>query len=166
MARGRGGGGRDQSGRGDPLPGYPSYLSLASPRERATLLSDPADHHLFRRLPLRQPRPTWGPSGTLANQWQVEGEGWTDSYESDCYSMRWFGREEPLNTYYIYRNGFLDHIEICPEETGCTAQDMRRALESMYGSPTHEDGDSVGWADPFTANTSPCPPGRVSAWSR
>ena len=130
-------------------PDTPSYLSLAQSQGEGYTYCQTRQTTIYFGASRSDTQAYLGASGTLANQWQVEGEGWTDSYESDCYSMRWFGREEPLNTYYIYRNGFLDHIEICPEETDCTAQDMRRALESMYGSPTHEDGDSVGWADPI-----------------
>ena len=34
--------------------------------------------------------------------------------------MRWFDGEAPMNTYYQYRNGFLERIEIRPEGTGYT----------------------------------------------
>lgn len=63
-----------------------------------------------------------GAAGELADTWEISGEGWTDVYESYRYSMRWFDGETPMNTYYQYRNGFLERIEIRPEETGCTAE--------------------------------------------
>ena len=90
-----------------------------------------------------------GAAGTPDRQWEVSGEGWSDAYESIRYSMRWFGLEEPLNTYYIYRNGYLDHIEIRPEETGCSAQAAQEAVEAMYGAPAYQDEASVNWEDPI-----------------
>lgn len=57
-----------------------------------------------------------------------------------------------MNTYYIYRNGFLESIEIRPEKTGCPADVVRSLIHDMYGEPdsaaTGEDGSlTEGWAD-------------------
>ena len=66
--------------------------------------------------------------------------------------MRWFDGEMPMNTYYTYRNGFLEKIEIRPEETGYTPEAVQSLIRDMYGEPdsvkTGEDGVTVkGWAD-------------------
>ena len=89
-----------------------------------------------------------GAAGELADTWEISGEGWTDVYESYRYSMRWFDGETPMNTYYQYRNGFLERIEIRPEETGCTAEQVRGLIEAMYGAPTSQEDGQVSWADP------------------
>lgn len=89
-----------------------------------------------------------GAAGELADTWEISGEGWTDVYESYRYSMRWFDGETPMNTYYQYRNGFLERIEIRPEETGCTAEQVRARIEAMYGDPTSREDGQVSWADP------------------
>ena len=89
-----------------------------------------------------------GAAGELADTWEISGEGWTDVYESYRYSMRWFDGETPMNTYYQYRNGFLERIEIRPEETGCTAEQVRGLIEAMYGAPTSQEDGQISWADP------------------
>ena len=89
-----------------------------------------------------------GAAGELADTWEISGEGWTDVYESYRYSMRWFDGETPMNTYYQYRNGFLERIEIRPEETGCTAEQVRARIEAMYGEPTAQEDGQISWADP------------------
>ena len=53
-----------------------------------------------------------------------------------------------MNTYYQYRNGFLERIEIRPEETGCTAEQVQTLIEAMYGEPTAQEDGQVSWADP------------------
>ena len=89
-----------------------------------------------------------GASGELTDTYEISGDGWTDVYETYLYSMRWFNGETPMNTYYQYRNGFLDRIEIRPEETGYTASEVRSLIEAMYGAPTSEKDGQVNWADP------------------
>ena len=89
-----------------------------------------------------------GAAGELADTWEISGEGWTDVYESYRYSMRWFDGDTPMNTYYQYRNGFLERIEIRPEETGCTAEQVQTLIEAMYGAPTSEEDGQISWADP------------------
>lgn len=93
-----------------------------------------------------------GASGELADHWEVEGPGWTDRYEAYRYSMRWFGGEEPMATYYQYRNGFLDHIEIRPCESGYTTERVRSLMTLMYGAPDSRQVSAEGvveesWAD-------------------
>ena len=89
-----------------------------------------------------------GAAGELADTWEISGDGWTDVYESCRYAMRWFDGETPMNTYYQYRNGFLERIQLRPEETGYTAEQVRALIEAMYGAPTSEEDGQVNWADP------------------
>ena len=90
-----------------------------------------------------------GAAGELADTWEISGDGWTDTYETYRYSMRWFDGETPMNTYYQYRNGFLERIQIRPEETGYTAAQVRELIEAMYGAPTREEESQTSWADPI-----------------
>ncbi len=89
-----------------------------------------------------------GAAGELADTWEISGDGWTDTYETYRYSMRWFDGESPMNTYYQYRNGFLERITIRPEETGCTQEEVRALIEAMYGAPEREEDGQASWADP------------------
>lgn len=89
-----------------------------------------------------------GAAGELADSWEISGNGWTDTYETYRYSMRWFDGETPMNTYYQYRNGFLERITIRPEETGCTPEEVRMLIQAMYGAPEREEGGQANWADP------------------
>lgn len=54
-----------------------------------------------------------------------------------------------MNTYYRYRNGFLEGIEIRPAETGVSTEQVRSLLCEMYGEPTLSEGDvpSEHWQD-------------------
>lgn len=93
-----------------------------------------------------------GAAGEFCGQREVKGTGWTDVYDTYRYAMRWFGGETPMNTYYSYRNGFLESIEIRPEETGYTPEAVQSLIHAMYGQPnstqTGEDGITTeGWAD-------------------
>ena len=89
-----------------------------------------------------------GAAGELADSWEVSGDGWTDTYETYRYSMRWFDGETPMNTYYQYRNGFLERIIIRPEETGYTSEEVRGLIQAMYGAPEREEDGQTSWADP------------------
>ena len=89
-----------------------------------------------------------GAAGELADTWEISGDGWTDTYETYRYSMRWFDGETPMNTYYQYRNGFLERITIRPEETGYTQEEVRALIEAMYGAPEREEDGQTNWADP------------------
>lgn len=90
-----------------------------------------------------------GASGEHADHWEQSGNGWTDSYDTYLYSMTWFDADFPMNTYYEYRNGFLESIKIRPEETGHTYEEIYALIEAMYGAPVSEKEDSIGWADPI-----------------
>ncbi len=88
-----------------------------------------------------------GAAGTLVESNRVQGDGWTDLYETYRYSMRWFGGEAPMNTDYNYRNGFLESVTVLPGETGYTWEQTRALLYATYGQPQAADGDGEGWAD-------------------
>ena len=89
-----------------------------------------------------------GAAGELTDTHEISGDGWTDTYEAYRYSMRWFDGATPMNTYYQYRNGFLERIEIRPEETGYTCAEVRTLIQAMYGAPSSEEDGQVSWADP------------------
>lgn len=93
-----------------------------------------------------------GAAGALSDHYEIQGDGWTDEYDIYLYPMRWFDGEAPMNTYYRYRNGFLEGIEIRPAETGYTAQQVYDLMAAMYGEPdstetTEESGRQANWTD-------------------
>ena len=90
-----------------------------------------------------------GAAGEPVGASEISGEGWTDTYETYHYSMHWFDSKVPMSTYYQYRNGFLERIELRPEETGYTGEQVRELIEAMYGSPVSEEGGQTGWSDPI-----------------
>ena len=90
-----------------------------------------------------------GASGQLVDTYEIEGNGWTDRYDTYLYSMRWFGGGQPMNTYYRYRNGFLENIEIKPSETGYTASQVRELICAMYGEPASSEEGKDSWTDPI-----------------
>lgn len=90
-----------------------------------------------------------GAAGEPVGASEISGEGWTDTYETYHYSMRWFDSKVPMSTYYQYRNGFLERIELRPEETGYTGEQVRELIEAMYGSPVSEERGQTGWSDPI-----------------
>ena len=101
---------------------------------------------------LRESEAYIGAAGTLTDRQEIGGDGWKDVYETYRYSMRWFDGETPMNTYYVYRNGYLSHIEIRPEETGYTAEQVRQLIRQMYGEPDSAQTRLIGtilegWAD-------------------
>ena len=130
-------------------PDTPSCRALACAQGEGYTYCQTRQTTIYFGSSLQESQAYIGASGTLAEQWEISGDWWTDTYESYRYSMRWFGREEPLNTYYIYRNGYLDHIEIRPEETGCSAGAVQASLEAMYGAPSSQNEASVNWEDPI-----------------
>ena len=89
-----------------------------------------------------------GAAGELTDTYEISGNGWSDVYEIYRYAMRWFDGEAPMNTYYQYRNGFLERIEIRPEETGYTEEQVRALIEGMYGAPDREENGQISWIDP------------------
>ena len=90
-----------------------------------------------------------GAAGELMDTREISGSGWTDRYETYRYAMTWFDAGKPMETYYIYRNGFLDHIELRPEKSGYSRQEVQKLLEAKYGKPEAQDGERMGWADPI-----------------
>ena len=88
-----------------------------------------------------------GASGELVDTETVSGEGWEDVYTTYRYSMRWFNGEKPMNTYYLYRNGYLDSVEIRPYETGYTAAQVESLMRAMYGEPTNVSDGVLDWED-------------------
>lgn len=88
-----------------------------------------------------------GAKGTLVDSYSISGNGWTDRYETYRYSMRWFGGETPMDTDYEYRNGFLERIQIYPEKSGYSAEQIRTLICGMYGDPISGNGETESWKD-------------------
>ena len=88
-----------------------------------------------------------GAKGTLVDSYSISGNGWTDQYETYRYAMRWFDGEKPMDTDYVYRNGFLERIQIYPESSGYTRDQVRSLICEMYGQPESSDLQSENWKD-------------------
>lgn len=133
-------------------PETPSYRALAKQQAQGYTFRQTRQTVIYFGSSLADSESYLGAAGVLDQQWEVSGNGWTDTYEAYRYPMRWFGGEAPMNTYYTYRNGFLDGIEIRPEETGYTLDQVQALIGSMYGAPAQEKTDddgilTLGWAD-------------------
>ncbi len=66
------------------------------------------------------------------------------------YPIRWFGMEEPLETEFQYRRGYLDMIEIPMAEAGYSLEDAKAQMADAFGDPMGgdtEDAPSYDWAD-------------------
>lgn len=93
-----------------------------------------------------------GAKGTLIEHKEETWGNFTDIYDTYRYSMRWFEEETPMNTYYHYRNNFLQNITVHPTETGYTAEQIKELLYRVYGTPesvsTAKDGtQKENWSD-------------------
>ena len=128
-----------------------SYRDLAHEQGAGYTYRQTKQNVIYFGSSLKDTQAYIGAPGTLTQQWEVEGNGWTDKFETYLYSMRWFGSETPMNTYYRYRNGFLEGIEIRLAETGFTTQQVRSLICGMYGEPaSSEDKEgafSEHWQD-------------------
>ena len=79
-------------------PDTPSCRALACAQGEGYTYCQTRQTTIYFGSSLQESQAYIGASGTLAEQWEISGDWWTDTYESYRYSMRWFGREEPLNT--------------------------------------------------------------------
>lgn len=127
----------------------PSYRSIAAQQCADYTYRQTRQTVLYFGSSLATTEAYIGAAGQLADTYEQSGNGWTDHYEVYRYAMRWFDGSEPMNTYYHYRNGFLDHIELRPEETGYTFTQVQSLLEAMFGKATQAKESSYGWADPI-----------------
>ena len=129
-------------------PDTPSYQALAREQGDGYTYRQTRQNVIYFSASRADTESYIGAAGKLADTWEVSGNGWTDTYETYRYAMRWFDGETPMNTYYQYRNGFLERIEIRPGETGYTQAEVRALLDAMYGAPEREEDGQVSWADP------------------
>jgi len=125
-------------------PDTASYRTLAREQGRGYAYCQTKENVIYFDSSLRDTEAYIGASGELVDHREVSGNGWSDSYDTYRYSMRWFGGEEPMNTYYEYRNGYLQGIEVRPGENGYTAARVGGLLEAMYGQPTRIGTDRNG----------------------
>lgn len=139
-------------GRHIASPGTPSYRQTAREDTGNYVYRQTRQNVIYFGSSLTDSEAYIGAAGIWDDRWTVEGNGWSDTYETYRYSMNWFGGDAPMNTYYTYRNGYLQSIELRPEETGYTAQQVSALLREMYGEPAsaEDNRDGVwaeGWAD-------------------
>lgn len=100
----------------------PSYQEIAHEQAEGYTYRQTRQNVIYFSSSLADTEAYIGAAGELVDTEEVNGDGWTDVYDTYLYSMRWFDGEKPMNTYYRYRNGFLQNIEIYPTETGYTAR--------------------------------------------
>ena len=129
-------------------PNTPSYQALAREQGDGYTYRQTRQNVIYFSASRADTESYIGAAGELADTWEVSGNGWTDTYETYRYAIRWFDGETPMNTYYQYRNGFLERIEIRPGETGYTQAEVRALLDAIYGAPEREEDGQVSWADP------------------
>ena len=125
----------------------PSYHDIAREQADGYTYRQTRQNVIYFSSSLADTEAYIGAAGELVDTEEVSGEGWTDVYDTYRYSMRWFDGDTPMNTYYRYRNGYLQDIEIRPEETGYTAAEVRSLITAMYGAPSSSEEGSESWAD-------------------
>lgn len=133
-------------------PETPSYRQTAREQGDGYTYRQTRQNVIYFSSSLSDSEAYIGAAGKLSDHQEVSGNGWTDVYDTYHYCMRCFDGESPMNTYYSYRNGYLASIEIRPEESGYTPEEVRSLICGMYADPdstkTGEDGVTVeGWAD-------------------
>ena len=127
--------------------GTPSYRAVAREEGQGYVYRQTRQTVIYFSMSREDTESSIGAAGTLTDTQEISGDGWADTYETYRYSMRWFDAEAPMNTYYQYRNGYLESIEIRPAETGYTAAQTRALIESMYGAPALDEGGQTGWEE-------------------
>lgn len=125
----------------------PSYRDKALEQGRDFTYQQTKQNVIYFSSSLKDSEAYIGAAGKLVDTDKVNGDGWTDVYDTYLYSMRWFNGEKPMNTYYRYRNGFLQDIEIHPAETGYTAAEVHKLITAMYGAPSLSESGSETWTD-------------------
>ena len=125
----------------------PSYHEIAREQAEGYTYRQTRQNVIYFSSSLADTEAYIGAAGELVNTEEINGDGWTDVYDTYRYSMRWFDGETPMNTYYRYRNGFLQNIEIHPEETGYTAAEVRSLITAMYGAPSSTEQGRENWID-------------------
>ncbi len=86
-----------------------------------------------------------GFTGKLVDSWQDSGDFWTDHYEVYQYEMGWFGGDKLMTTRYIYRNDYLENVEILPGENGYTTDQMYALICKTHGQPKDVDETARAW---------------------
>lgn len=125
----------------------PSYRDIAEEQGDGYTYRQTRQNVIYFGSSLKDTEAYIGASGELFDHNEVTGNGWTDMYDTYRYYMRWFDGDTPMATYYRYRNGFLERIEIRPEETGYSSEQVRELIEAMYGVPSSEKDGAVSWID-------------------
>lgn len=114
------------------------YLNPSENKENDYVYTQTLGNVIYFGVSLAESEAYIGAAGELVDSYVITGDFWEDKYETYLYKMKWFGSDKPMNTYYLYRNGFLEYIEIKPEETGCTTDEVRKLIRGMYGEPSEE----------------------------
>ncbi|MBC8536485.1 M20/M25/M40 family metallo-hydrolase [Feifania hominis] len=128
-------------------PGTASYREIAREQGSGYTFLQTRQNVIYFGSSLRDTEAFVGAAGELVSHEEISGDGWSDSYDAYRYAMRWFGGQTPMNTYYNYRNGFLENIEIRPAETGYTIEQVRDLITAMYGEPSSSGGGAENWED-------------------
>ncbi len=91
-----------------------------------------------------------GFSGQLIKEWDETFDIWSDKYEVYMYKMGWFGGDKTMETHYIYRNGYLENVEIHPNVNDYTMEELCTLITNTHGMPLEKDDESydgVDWQD-------------------
>ncbi len=88
-----------------------------------------------------------GIAGELIDTREEVGDGWSDVHETYAYKMGWFGLDEPMNTHYLYRNGYLEEVKIFPAESGYTAAEVEAAITATHCEAVSDEETGKNWQD-------------------
>ncbi len=126
-----------------------SYQELARQQAEGYLYQQHRSSYILFSGSRQENEAMIGLSGTLVDRWEDIGEFWHDVYETYRYDMVWFGGDKPMITHYIYRNDYLEQVEIYPADSGYTARQVYDLMCDLYGRPADADpgNNSGNWED-------------------
>ncbi len=122
-----------------------SYQALAHEEANNYFYAHDRQSRIFYSATRAENEAYLGFTGQLIDQWEDSGEFWSDTYEVYQYQMGWFGGETPMNTHYIYRNDYLDKVEIHPSENGYTTEQLCTLITNTHGPTKKADESERSW---------------------
>ncbi len=124
----------------------PSYAAIAKEQADGYFYSQKRNSKILFSASKADNEAILGFSGKLIDSREEVGDGWSDLYETYEYSMGWFGGKERMTTHYIYRNGYLENVEIHPSENGYTTEQIYGLISDMLSDPHVSDEDNKSWS--------------------
>lgn len=130
-------------------PETPSYLEASyaqNPAKAGILVEKETPLYFSQERMFVENMLAW--SGELVNSGTNE---FGDTVEQYRYPVRWLGMDQPIDSLFEYRNGFLETVEIRFQEAGgMTVEEIKALVSAEAGEPDVYEtdlGDNYGWGE-------------------